>query len=669
MPARMEKIKYIAELDELVDFIGLSSGQRINLFVGSFISCAPPSKASSVAEIREKIAYELLDSLQGNPDLIDNIRRELLQTMVGNRYKVIPFESLWERIARVTDTAFVCMKLQHLLSSGSPNYNHKAIARLVKSRYIDTIFTTNYDEYIEQAFYNSTDRCSYNTLNPQEPAVYHNFDVYSSQVTLIKLHGTFSIPSSLAFMFPQLTNAFSNSSYSRYRRILFKSPIIFCGYGFNDWDLRFLYSLTGGQRFVIVRPPNGKTEGVPPRIKKIAQSEAARLYKDDLMNDNNVLCKLFNDSEMTEDNDSEMTEDISKAMFSGLDDGKKIEILGEILESLSLPVAKDVFTLAIEANKKKLMPSTYLELKALLSSRHGGDFSYVFQKGKEIFEESDLTSYDKAWIWTEMFFSASMRRDSFGSHKSIVEIVRYAFTTLLWLLWLLPRAVYMLRVNKWNDTQRRNAEKFSYILQIMSHNLIRIPLAILNRISNVFIIGHLVRLVSIVPLITLLLNRAFLKRIGSLDSYAHQNREEGHAFLLLGFNKLARNHIEEAIQAYDWGQWHQMKVNGLRSLGWVNLRERRDQEARSNFGEVERLSKEYRRPDGTMTLDRVKGLLELKRLNKLKNVEDNKTDKYLMEAIRDYVYKAKKGTEKDIKDIWQMAQNLPKNRWPLTIRL
>ena len=240
MPEPVERIEDIPKLAEFLTGIG---SRPFSLFVGSTISCAWPAHAPSVEDIVQSLFDELVVALDDTPILKDKVDAAMADPAVKQRRRAIPFESLWERVARVVGTETVADTLTRLCAGGEPNWNHRAIAWLVRKGYVRRIFTTNYDEFIEKALQGPEARPGFSELSPLDPMVLKATvaaECPSRQAELIKLHGTLSKRSSMAFMFPQITAGVSTDTESILRQFLREYPVLFAGYGCNDWDLRQL---------------------------------------------------------------------------------------------------------------------------------------------------------------------------------------------------------------------------------------------------------------------------------------------------------------------------------------------------------------------------------------------------------------------------------------------
>ena len=106
----------------------------------------------------------------------------------------IPFELLIEIIADETDIG----RIIDIFKLGEPNTNHFLLAKLAKRGYVKTIFTTNFDSLIEEAFVAEglIENKDYEVIF--KDADYVSIDWDDDKLRLVKLHGSISDPSDMA---------------------------------------------------------------------------------------------------------------------------------------------------------------------------------------------------------------------------------------------------------------------------------------------------------------------------------------------------------------------------------------------------------------------------------------------------------------------------------------
>lgn len=105
--------------------------------------------------------------------------------------------------------------------------------------------------------------------------------------------------------------------------------------------------------------------------------------------------------------------------------------------------------------------------------------------------------------------------------------------------------------------------------------------------------------------------------------FANQAREKAHALCLTGEFGAALAAVRLSEEAYGWGKWYQWQANSIRSRGWIwlrigeqypALRSYADEQAQAAFERAYALAGEYATQAGEMVDDRIKALLEIKRL-------------------------------------------------------
>lgn len=149
----------------------------------------------------------------------------------------LPFESIMEMILRESGLD----EIQELFSRGEPNCNHILIAKLAEKKYINLIYTTNFDTLIEKS------------LEAEGLIAGKDFKVYSSEtafnsivwedkcIKVVKIHGCVSKREDMAITMSLI----ASDRYSKVRKDLLHK--IFCadqcdhvivlGYSCSDLDL------------------------------------------------------------------------------------------------------------------------------------------------------------------------------------------------------------------------------------------------------------------------------------------------------------------------------------------------------------------------------------------------------------------------------------------------
>lgn len=165
---------------------GLLSEERARyLLFGSAISRPSPSNLPTVSDIKGAFVRNCLT--ERLCEAADNRRR--LEDQVVRTFTGIPFEMMIEGLGYSTgfDTT---IPLRLLFGNGPPNELHRLIGRLLTSRILAGVITTNFDTLLEQAMVNevhSLDRFCVVANDEDYAEVLQRDD---SIVPLIKIHGS-----------------------------------------------------------------------------------------------------------------------------------------------------------------------------------------------------------------------------------------------------------------------------------------------------------------------------------------------------------------------------------------------------------------------------------------------------------------------------------------------
>jgi tetratricopeptide (TPR) repeat protein len=147
---------------------------------------------------------------------------------------ILPFEAFLDTLNVGADLT----PLLTLFKSGSPNANHRALARLAKKGYIHTICTTNFDLLIERAL------LSEGLVQAHDFNVYHTPDQFDSipwdgrGISIIKLHGSAEDLPSLVATLRQVAARHRNNAQERLIKRIFSSgpheAVLVLGYSCSD---------------------------------------------------------------------------------------------------------------------------------------------------------------------------------------------------------------------------------------------------------------------------------------------------------------------------------------------------------------------------------------------------------------------------------------------------
>ena len=156
-------------LDEIESLI---RGNKLSVFCGAGISCAPPSNLPLANELKLNIVGRLI-GFERSQTLVDKLNK-------------IPLELVIEIIDR--NSAKFMPALGKLFHAPRPNRNHVFLARLIATKHLQAIMTANFDTLLEKAI---------SDLSKLSFMVYSTEDAFSSMKlddlfhpSIIKIHGT-----------------------------------------------------------------------------------------------------------------------------------------------------------------------------------------------------------------------------------------------------------------------------------------------------------------------------------------------------------------------------------------------------------------------------------------------------------------------------------------------
>lgn len=238
---------------ELAERLASGEFKRVAVFCGSIVSRGLPSSCPTAPELRSIILQTLLK----RPSLEEFITkispnhtfRETAKpkTVLEQNFYTLPFEQfmgcLYSANSRVANNIVRASFGQH-----APNKNHETLAAMASIALEKklcrqfTIFTTNYDPGLEDAF-----EAIGRPLRqlPESQWLAQGAPTYTSQkeneeFQLVKLHGSVDHERTLAFTFTEITKKIAKRQHFKAARELIESMdlLLFIGYGLNDFDLR-----------------------------------------------------------------------------------------------------------------------------------------------------------------------------------------------------------------------------------------------------------------------------------------------------------------------------------------------------------------------------------------------------------------------------------------------
>lgn len=175
---------------DLVRFISTRTDHNPNyallLGAGCSISSGVRS-ATTLASVWRRELYELLAGSQAKPDADENAQREFLRTAEGGWYDPSKeYSSLFEKRYDLQRQRRMFVEAE--VAGKTPSIGYAYLTALVSQNYFNTIFTTNFDDLLNEAFY---------IYSNQRPIVcahdssIHSITVTSKRPKIIKLHGDY----------------------------------------------------------------------------------------------------------------------------------------------------------------------------------------------------------------------------------------------------------------------------------------------------------------------------------------------------------------------------------------------------------------------------------------------------------------------------------------------
>lgn len=213
---------------DLADYIRIMSGTSPNysLFLGAGASVTSGIKTGYelVQEWREEIYKRL------NPDEYSSPKEAITWLTKNHPDWYDPsneYSSLFEKKFDLPSQRRRFVELQ--VDKKLPSIGYAYLVELFESKYLDTVFTTNFDDLINEAFYQfSSDR----PLLCAHDSSIKGISITSSRPKIIKLHGDYlfdSIKSSL-----RETESLENNTREKLDEFAKEYGLIFVGYAGND---------------------------------------------------------------------------------------------------------------------------------------------------------------------------------------------------------------------------------------------------------------------------------------------------------------------------------------------------------------------------------------------------------------------------------------------------
>jgi len=194
----------------------ISKQQGLNAFFGSAISF---NRFPNFVYIRDEVSKAILRGANIPEDIFLEKANNLLNEKDQKLRTETMFEALWRSLGRR------CFQPFRLLAESAPTEpepNHYLIAQLAEAEVFRSLFTTNWDRYIETAI---------RKLSNQQQHQSEKADL------VVKLHGNIDIPSSIVFTESGLTKRLSLEAVRLLTANLDTRPTLVFGYSGNDHDI------------------------------------------------------------------------------------------------------------------------------------------------------------------------------------------------------------------------------------------------------------------------------------------------------------------------------------------------------------------------------------------------------------------------------------------------
>lgn len=172
---------------DLIRHIGTTNGETPNYSVLLGAGCSVTSGIKPATELIKKWAIELHERFSGERTEDFHIARKYLEQNQGSWYNPLnPYASLFEKKYDfpVQRRRFV----EREVDKKHPSIGYAYLSALATKSYLSAIFTTNFDDLINEAFY------QYSNVRPQHCAhdsSISSISIISNRPKIIKLHGDY----------------------------------------------------------------------------------------------------------------------------------------------------------------------------------------------------------------------------------------------------------------------------------------------------------------------------------------------------------------------------------------------------------------------------------------------------------------------------------------------
>lgn len=174
--------------DDIVRFLKTRVEKNPNycllLGAGCSITSGIPSGGELIDKWRKEIFYEYNDT---TTEYTTDAAKRLLKEKFSQWYsETNEYSSLFEKKYDLPSQRRKF--IEELVSEKTPSIGYAYLVNLVKNNYLNSIFTTNFDDLLNEAFYHYSDRRP--MLCAHDSSV-NSINLYSSRPKIIKLHGDY----------------------------------------------------------------------------------------------------------------------------------------------------------------------------------------------------------------------------------------------------------------------------------------------------------------------------------------------------------------------------------------------------------------------------------------------------------------------------------------------
>jgi SIR2-like domain len=251
-------------MPQLVSLLG---GGDAVVFCGAGISKPPPASAPVWPELQRGFISAIYERLREQGWLVNSGVLEDAEILENFRFRP---EVFWDTIQRAASLATV-QRAFEVLHSGSPNLNHRMLARLLACRRLSALVTTNFDEYLEQGIPVEVPRVT----GPEAASRLASGD---QTRCLLKLHGTLSAPESLRFTLAHI-DVLAPPLAELLRRVVHGRQLLVVAYSGWDEDIlpELAQAVTESAGTVVVVYPGSRPD---EPVRQLAAVGAAILEAD-----------------------------------------------------------------------------------------------------------------------------------------------------------------------------------------------------------------------------------------------------------------------------------------------------------------------------------------------------------------------------------------------------